>query len=206
MANPWHVNWLREGVKRWNKRRARVQFRPDLTGLNFYEVLPEDYRDDPKTSRYFEKINLSDAILVDADLSRLNFTKANFSAADLSGANLSKTNFTGALFNRATLVDVVAKLSDFRGAKFNEAIFNRAQLAGANFTYAKITGEGLSTSQKDEIIGIPGDAEERLLARDSMAPDHLLKIEDLQEKKKTKKVQYDVFLQQTGWPFSREVP
>ena len=100
MANNWHVEWLKEGVLRWNNRRKRVSFSPDLSGIRFFEHLPKDFRDDPKTSRYFEKLDLSDANLTLSDLSDLNFAKANFTDADISGANLSKSNFKDAKFIR----------------------------------------------------------------------------------------------------------
>lgn len=98
MANAWHVQWLKEGVNKWNKRRKRIEFEPDLSELNFFDILPDDFRDAPKTSRYFEKIDLSDSNLAGADLSRLNFQRAKFDGASLAGADLTRSNFELATF------------------------------------------------------------------------------------------------------------
>ena len=124
MANTWHVDWLREGVKSWNKRRKRVKFFPDLSGLNFFEMLPSDYRDGPKTSRYFEKIDLSDTNLLGSDLSNLNFFKANFSNANLTGANMSKSNFSSAKFKNTNMVGADANNSVFDDAEFDQAVLH----------------------------------------------------------------------------------
>ncbi|WP_435659967.1 alpha/beta hydrolase [Leisingera caerulea] len=128
MANNWHIKWLKEGVQRWNKRRKRIPFKPDLSGLNFFDVLPPDFRDDPKTSRYFEKIDLRDANLVGADLSRLNFFKAKFDNAHLSQADLTRSNFEKATFKKADLSGV-----SFEHSILNETEFDGTSLDGASF-------------------------------------------------------------------------
>jgi len=128
MANKWHVDWLKEGVQRWNKRRKRVPFEPDLSGLNFFELLPPDFRDDPKTSRYFERIDLSCANLNGSDLSRLNFFKAKFDDADLSQADLTRSNFEQATFRKADLSGV-----SFENSILNNTEFEETKLKGASF-------------------------------------------------------------------------
>ena len=61
MSNKLHTDWLREGVRKWNYRRKKVSFQPNLSGIRFFDFLPRDFRDKPKTSRFFEGIDLSDA-------------------------------------------------------------------------------------------------------------------------------------------------
>ena len=34
MANPQHLEWLREGIEAWNKRREREDFQPDFAGAD----------------------------------------------------------------------------------------------------------------------------------------------------------------------------
>ena len=129
MANTWHVKWLKEGVKPWNARRKKIKFVPDLQGINFRDYLPEDFRDSPKASRFFEKINLSDSLLQYADLSNLNFQMANFSSAVLTGAKLDASNFQYTKFVDVNLAESTLTRADFSGAKFT-----RAKLEGVDFT------------------------------------------------------------------------
>lgn len=137
MSDRWHVEWLREGVIKWNKRRKTVKFKPDLSGVNFYELLPPDFRDSPKTSRYFEKIDLSDANLRGANLSNLNFHKAKFTGANLEAADLSKSNFGDAKFIRCNL----SKVNFFRST-LAEAVFENSDLSGAKFDETNLTNAG----------------------------------------------------------------
>lgn len=146
MANSWHVKWLAEGVGRWNKRRRKVDFVPDLTGIRLFDQLPRDYRDEPKTSRYFEKLDLSNAKLAGTDLSDLNFAKANFTGADMRGANLSKSNFENARFRQANLSDAYAIRAIFKNAIFEDAEIaglrlEDAEMADAIFVRTTISGE-----------------------------------------------------------------
>ena len=160
MADEWHVKWLAEGVEKWNRRRKRVSFRPDFAGLRFFDVLPEYFRDKPKSSRYFEKIDLSNANLAGAHLSDLNFQRASFRGATLRDADLSMSNFTGANF-----IDADLQAIDARNAILDEAKFSRANLADANFAGAVamdavFIATNLSTTQLSEL----GDSRVRLYA------------------------------------------
>ncbi|MBN9069122.1 MAG: alpha/beta hydrolase [Rhizobiales bacterium] len=147
MADEWHVEWLREGVAKWNKRRKKVSFIPDLSGLRFFDILPPDFRDNPKTSRYFEKIDLSNANLVESDLSSLNFSKAKFRDADLSHANLSKSNFQNADFTRAKLADVSFDDSLLENALFDSSNIVDSSLERANVSGALFIGTNMHSSQ-----------------------------------------------------------
>jgi|GEM_PF-1164556 len=144
MANHWHIKWLREGVKAWNQRRKKVQFIPDLTGVRFFDLLPMDFRDKPKTSRFFERINLAEADIEGGDLSGLNFTGANFTAANLIGANLSLTNFRGAKFSGAKLERVTAENSFFVGSDFSNAALEFSSIRGSDFRSARLIEVGKS--------------------------------------------------------------
>lgn len=151
MANSWHLEWLKEGVVRWNKRRKKVSFSPDLSGIRFFDHLPKDFRDDPKTSRYFEKINLSNANLEGSDLSDLNFVRADFSDANLSNADLSKSNFGEAKFVRSRMTNANATRSVLDGA-----IFESADIYGLKLTEAEVNGTifiamEIASEQKDAI-------------------------------------------------------
>lgn len=148
MADSWHVKWLAEGVRKWNARRKRIDFVPDLSGIRFFEHLPSDFRDEPKTSRTFENINLKNANLIDSDLSNSNFYNADFTGANLSGANLSKSNFEKAKFIRSNLSEAQAEGSFFDGAKFQEAHLAGLQFGNAEIGAAVFINSTISESQR----------------------------------------------------------
>ncbi|WP_209505858.1 MULTISPECIES: pentapeptide repeat-containing protein [unclassified Ruegeria] len=135
MANEWHVNWLKEGVANWNYRRKRVKFAPDLSGIRFFDLLPPDFRDAPKTSRFFERIDLSGSNLSAADLSDLNFAGAKFDGANMIEANLSLSNFSGASFRGSKLLGAHANRS-----LFDKARFENADITGVDFSSSSAQG------------------------------------------------------------------
>lgn len=146
MANLSHINWLLEGVRKWNKRRKKVAFVPDLSGIRFFDYLPPDYRQSPKASRFFEKINLSEANLTSSDLSGLNFEGANFSKADLSRADLSLSNFRRADFTDSLLVEVNAENAVFSSATLVNVDFTSANLDLADVSNALMIGGNIQDS------------------------------------------------------------
>ncbi|MBV0893463.1 alpha/beta hydrolase [Paracoccus sp. Z118] len=196
MADKWHVNWLREGVASWNSRRRKVSFAPDLSGVDLFELLPEKYRSRAKSSRFFERINLSKANLTASDLSRVNLSKANFAEADLRGANLSASSFTGANFKSANLTEVKAFRANFSKANFSEAVLEGANtsesvFAGANFSRLSSppTREMLSEVEKQldaSTIFSPPPAP--IYTADTASPLQLKKIKDHESG-----VRYDVY-------------
>lgn len=199
MADEWHIEWLREGVVRWNRRRKKVKFSPDLTGVRFFDLLPPDFRDDPKTSRYFERIDLSNANLSDADLSDLNFTKARFDGANLANADMSLSNFSGASFVESNLLDV-----DARNSIFSNALFESPVLSGANFEAAEAIGTTFIETQisrnQEEFIGTHSTKiyTSRASYRDAMVAREAFGQARTSEKseqadERTKKNKYDVF-------------
>ncbi|TMV03317.1 alpha/beta hydrolase [Ruegeria sediminis] len=199
MADKWHVEWLKEGVAKWNKRRKRVDFRPDLSGIRFFELLPPDFRDDPKTSRYFERIDLTNANLSGADLSDLNFYEACFVGADLSHSNMSKSNFAKVNFLDANLVGADAYRSNFKGARFENTILENTRLDAVEADGAVFIGSPISNEQ----LGILGQDRIRIFESRASFLDARVVHERLgksanrpaikKEDKRTRKNRYDVF-------------
>ncbi|SMR83414.1 Esterase/lipase superfamily enzyme [Aliiroseovarius halocynthiae] len=205
MANEWHVKWLAEGVSKWNLRRKRIDFRPDLSGIRFFQHLPHDFRDQPKTSRTFERIDLSGADLKDADLSDMNFARANFSDAKLCGADLSKSNFENAKFIRADLTAIDGTRALFGNAVFQETDLTEARLYEAEVIGTEFVETALSESQREAI----GDQSFREYA--TVATYNEAKIAKLPERAgdiqrsaveddRTRKAKYDVYYGTTRRP------
>lgn len=202
MATHAHVEWLREGVLRWNKRRKRVDFSPDLSGVNFFELLPPDFRDAPKTSRTFERIDLSNANLKGADLSHLNFHRANFRNADLQNADLSLSNFDEAKFIGSDLSNSDASNSSFRDALFEHASLATIDLEGAELAGASFVAIELQNEERDRLEAQGARFYSSMASyRDRQAiGDRLphsdtsgLIAKDRAESQKTPKNRYDVF-------------
>ncbi|WP_422003146.1 alpha/beta hydrolase [Roseovarius mucosus] len=154
MSNKLHTDWLREGVRKWNYRRKKVSFQPNLSGIRFFDFLPRDFRDKPKTSRFFEGIDLSDADLSNADLSDLNFSKADFSNSLLTEADMSMSNFNGANFTNANLYGANARLSYFNGSYFESA-----GLANIDFEGVSIVGAIFVATRTQEIRNASAEIE-----------------------------------------------
>ncbi len=121
MANPEHLAKLKEGVEAWNAwRKANPEIVPDLSEAELVEE------------------NLSEADLRGANLRQTaiplaDLTEANLAAADLRWATFVRTHFTGADLTEANLTG-----ADLTEANLGEAGLHEANLSGADFTGAFI--------------------------------------------------------------------
>ena len=91
MGNPKHIEWLKEGVESWNRRRKDCPFSPDLSEIDL------------------SRADLTWADLKGANLYGTNFHKTNLSYSHLEGANLTHTLLENANLHGAT-VDGETKL------------------------------------------------------------------------------------------------
>jgi uncharacterized protein YjbI with pentapeptide repeats len=109
MANPEHLERLRQGVAAWNAwREKHPNFQPDLTEANLAEA---DLRACYSGGR-LRRVNLSEANLNRANLNRANLTgavlggtilnEAILNEAILIGANLTKANLSRAVRREVT--------------------------------------------------------------------------------------------------------
>lgn len=110
MANPEHLEILKQGVEVWNKWRE-----------THHEVVPQ----------------LRDAHLSGATLSGANFSVTGISAANLSHANLSNTNLIGANFSATNLSYANLSGAIVNGADFNFSKMSHTTLADIDLSKAK---------------------------------------------------------------------
>lgn len=124
MGNPKHIEWLREGVESWNRRRKNCPFTPDFSGEDVYDALGKN--------RTFE---LKDALpLSGIDLSWANLEKAVLSASDLKGANLSNSTLEGTDLSHTSLEN-----ANLHGATVDgETELYRSNLIGADLSAVEI--------------------------------------------------------------------
>lgn len=145
MANPEHLEILKQGVEVWNDwRESNPQIIPRLSGA------------DLKNGR-FDRINLRKADLFEsdllmanlrnADLREANCGRARFVAAKMDGADLGGGIFSRAVFSESTLVGATLDLAKFYGANLNSARITKASLCGANLSKANLTDAWLNNSK-----------------------------------------------------------
>ena len=123
MANQTHLNYLKQGVKKWNQwRNDNPGEQPDLEGVNLEGATLERI--------HFEKAKLSRANLKWTNLRGAHLTKAELTETDLRMADFSESFIRGANLTKA----------DLRGAVLVNADLREACLANANLSGANITG------------------------------------------------------------------
>ena len=144
MANPEHVEILKQGVEVWNRwRKKNPQVKPDLcqTNLAKMDLRQANLRASLLSEVDFTGTNLADANLVGTDLRGTLFDEAILSGADLSQADLREANLYGTHLYLATL-----KRTDLRQAYLEEAILTLADLTKARFCKANLRGAALDDS------------------------------------------------------------
>jgi Pentapeptide repeats (8 copies) len=138
VANPEHLDLLRQGVEVWNAWRAKEPYvraellGADLVGANLREA---DFSHANLSQTHLREANLVGANLAGADLSWAYFTGANLAGADLTGANLYGADLVVANLTKANLSRVNLSRADLYGAQLVET-----DLADATLTDCRIYG------------------------------------------------------------------
>jgi uncharacterized protein YjbI with pentapeptide repeats len=160
MANPEHLQLLKQGVEAWNQWRDQHRdIKPNLRGANLIEV-------------DFPRANLTGAVLIGATLVGATLTRADLTGAILAGADL-----TGAILAGATLTEADLTRAILIGANLIGAILTRADLTRADVSeaalYETVFGDtnltavwGLETCHHDG----PSTIDHRTLARSGPLP------------------------------------
>ena len=148
MANPEHVEIIKQGVDVWNTwREANAHIRPDLRGGN---LINGDFRGANLTGVDLSGSNLYHAHMSDADLSDAILTASNLDSADLSRANLCDASMVYAnlyqtKFREASLVKTnmgfsVMHWTDFRQATLSGCVVYGISAWNLNLDGAKQEG------------------------------------------------------------------
>lgn len=139
MANPEHLEILRQGVEAWNSwRRENPNLIPNLdrAQLNDWKLGGAD----------LHGAYLNAADLVGAVFNNSNFTRAFLRFTIIGGADLNAVFFNGADLIGSYLRGANLRGADFRGASVNYANLNRADLRGANLSGAILFDANLSSA------------------------------------------------------------
>jgi uncharacterized protein YjbI with pentapeptide repeats len=162
MANPKHLELLRQGVRVWNAWRKKEPFiEPDLRKANLRgaNLSGADLSTAYLNAADLREANLSKAMLSaahigwtnltgsDLSMARLghaNYRGRNLIAAQLPGANLAKVNLTRADLYRTNLYSANLTKVTACSALFNEANLAEVKFTGANLREAHLVGANLS--------------------------------------------------------------
>ncbi len=134
MANPEHLEILKQGVEHWNRWRGQnLSVRPDLRGAEL------------------DGMNLCGANLRETDLNRVNLAGANLRGAslyraDISRALMSKAILVGANLIEAHLYDVILSRSDLRRSDLTGASLRLCEFQETNLSHSKLKSVDLSGS------------------------------------------------------------
>lgn len=164
MANSQHIEWLREGVHKWNERRKCEVFEPDFREID----IPLEFGIGRIGRDSLDRVDLSGidlrrAKLQKAELYQVILSNANLQSADLRECNLNGTNFEGAsldyadlrgartegaaYFKGAGLVKANLMDAEFWGADLRNAVLSEADLRGTVLVHARLSGANLSRTQ-----------------------------------------------------------
>jgi uncharacterized protein YjbI with pentapeptide repeats len=142
MADPKHLELLKQGVDAWNAwREKEPSVHPNLAQANLIEV---DLRRANLCGVNLSGANLSGANLSKADLSGANLSRANLNSAKLWGTKLNDTMLRRAFISRADLDGANLRGADLREAQLYEVDLSRANLNEANLNEAHLSGANLS--------------------------------------------------------------
>lgn len=115
MANPEHVEILKQGAEVWNEwREENPEVKPDLSEENFSDA---NFSAD-LTGANFMRANLTGANLTEAILARAILMRAILKGANLTGANLTGGYLTGANLTAANLRE-----TDFKDTTVGYTVF-----------------------------------------------------------------------------------
>lgn len=129
MANPEHVEILKQGVEVWNKWRNNSHIQPNIANVN---LSGEDL-----SGIDFQAVNLGGANFHEANLSKANLSGANLIRAELRGANLTRANLEECNLSWATLSWSLLNGATFRDANLHGTIFSWASVIETDFTNAR---------------------------------------------------------------------
>jgi uncharacterized protein YjbI with pentapeptide repeats len=165
VANPEHLELLRQGVEVWNARRTNQPFGPDL---NWPNLIAADLHEADLSAANLDGVNLNGANLSGASLFAVNLNGAKLNKANLVGASLSNADLEGAALTEANLGRAKLDEASLNGANLNGANLSRASLYGAKLHGAKLCGAKLYRANLDEADLSGADLSKADLSRASM--------------------------------------
>jgi hypothetical protein len=195
MANPEHLEILKQGVEQWNKwREGHRDVKPDLREVELVAayLTGADLSGADLSAANLKGTVLFDALLRGANLTETDLHYAYLTEADLRGANLKGANLSGAYLDyadlgaanlcrarltEARLIGAVLRRANLTEADLTEAVVARTSFADVDLSVAKgletIKHQGPSTVGIDTIYRSHGKIPEAFL-RGCGVPDEFI--------------------------------
>ncbi|MBZ0292523.1 MAG: toll/interleukin-1 receptor domain-containing protein [Anaerolineae bacterium] len=142
MANPEHLEILKQGVEVWNKWRSENRtIKPDLsnTDLRAVDLGRANLHELSLSHDNLYTADLSNTVLAGSILGNTNLSMFDLSRATLNHADLTWANLSGASINNAELIS-----ADLQGAILSRADLNATTLTMANLKSANLNEADLS--------------------------------------------------------------
>jgi uncharacterized protein YjbI with pentapeptide repeats len=147
MADPEHVEILKQGVEVWNRWRERFpRIQPDLRGADLSRM-------DLK-GKMSGGIHLSTAMLWEANLCSTNLRFARLSGAELMSANLKMTDLRDAELIRANLSGAKLNMADLQLADLTGALLYGSDLNKTNLSWTKIGNTVFVNIDLSQAVGL----------------------------------------------------
>ena len=143
MANPQHIEWLKEGRDAWNARRERDDFVPD------FQELPLFSNPLPKNLKGFD--------FRGANLENSGFFACDFTGTDFSGANLKLCYFQSCYLSRARMRYSNLDLATFKGSLLYKSDFRNASLNGTRIPSTQLNSMDVRDADLSQTKGLRVD-------------------------------------------------
>jgi hypothetical protein len=138
MANPEHMELIRQGTKTWNRwREQNLNVEPDFTGA--YVHLAR-LRGANLRGAKFNDARLVYAVFRHSDLRGADLSNSNLHGADLRGADFRGADLHSASLHGADLRGADLRGADLHGADLNRTDLRQAKLHGADFRGTRLQG------------------------------------------------------------------
>lgn len=143
MANPEHLDILKQGVKVWNEwRKQHDRIVADLKRI-YDELQGANLSGVNFINTNLDWSNLWQSDLSKANLSYTGFIRTNLQEANLNESDLSYATMAGAFLEEATLKNAILRETNLTKADLSGADLSGADLSGANLLEANLSGTQL---------------------------------------------------------------
>ena len=139
MANPEHLDILKQGMEVWNRWREEHP-------LSYIDLCDTRFNNANFSDTDLRRVNFSLSIFINTVFAGTDLTEAILNNADLAFANLASTDLIGAVLRNANLSNTDLSFANLRHADLSYADLSYADLRQTNLDSANISNINLSNA------------------------------------------------------------